>query len=51
MDTPSYDAYEDERNPTESMPDADNAREETPDTYDQCVGASVNVPIDKEIHT
>jgi hypothetical protein len=54
MDTPSYDAYdayEDERNPSESMPDADDAREETPDTYDQYVGASVNVPIGDEIRT
>jgi hypothetical protein len=51
MDTPSYDAYEDDRNPPESMPDADDAREETSDTYDQYVGASVNVPIGDEIRT
>jgi hypothetical protein len=51
MDTPSYDAYEDERNIPESMPDADNVREEKPDSYDQYVGASVNVPIGDEIST
>jgi hypothetical protein len=45
MDTPSYDAYEDERNPPESMPDANDAQEETHDTYNQYVGASLNVPI------
>jgi hypothetical protein len=38
IDTLSYDAHEDERNPPESMPDTDDAREETPDTYDQYVG-------------
>jgi hypothetical protein len=51
MDTRSYDPYEDERNPPESMTDADDAREETPDTYDQYVGASVNVTIGDEIRT
>jgi hypothetical protein len=51
MDTPSYYAYEDDRNSLESMPDADDAREETPDTYDQYVGVSVNVPVGDEIRT
>jgi hypothetical protein len=51
MDTPSYDGYEDGRNPTESMPDANDAHEVTPDTYDQYVGASVNVPIGNKIPT
>jgi hypothetical protein len=51
MDTPSHEAYEDEKNPPESMPDADDAREETPDSYDQYVGASMNVPIGNKIRT
>jgi hypothetical protein len=51
MDTSSYDAYEVERNPPKSMPYADDAREETPGTYDQYGGASVNVPIGDEIST
>jgi hypothetical protein len=49
METPTHEAYEDERNPSESMPNADDAREETPDSYDQYVGASVNVPIGDEL--
>jgi hypothetical protein len=51
MDTPRHNAYEDERNTPESMPDADDAQEEMPDSYDQYVGASVNVPIGDEIRT
>jgi hypothetical protein len=49
METTTHEAYEDERNPSESMPDADDEREETPDSYDQYAGASVNVPIGDEL--
>jgi hypothetical protein len=51
METPTHEAHEDERNPSESMPDADYARKETPDSYDQYVGKSVNVPIGDELRT
>jgi hypothetical protein len=51
MDTPSHEAYEDEMNTPGSMPDADDAREETPGSYDQYVGASMNVPVGDEIRT
>jgi hypothetical protein len=49
MDMPNHHAYEDERDHPDSMPDTDDAREETPDSYDQHVGASVNVQIGNEI--
>jgi hypothetical protein len=49
MDTPIHEAYEGERNPYEYMSDADDARKETPDLYDQYAGASVNFKIGDEI--
>jgi hypothetical protein len=51
MDTQIHESYEDERNPPESMTDVYDAREETPDSYDQYGGASMNVPIGDGIRT
>jgi hypothetical protein len=49
--TPTHDCYEDKKEPAFKMPDIDNFDERDVDTYDQYVGASVQLSIGDKVHT
>jgi hypothetical protein len=49
--TPTHDCYEDKKEPAFEMPDIDNLDEHKVDTYDQYVGASVQLSISDKVHT
>jgi hypothetical protein len=49
--TPTHDCYEDKKEPTFEMPDIDDLDEHDVDTYDQYVGASVQLSIGDKVQT
>jgi hypothetical protein len=49
--TPTHDCYEDKKEPAFEMPDIDNLDEHDVDTYDQYVGASVQLSIGDKVQT
>jgi hypothetical protein len=49
--TPTHDCYEDNKEPAFEMPDIDNLDEHDIDTYDQYVGASVQLSIGDKVQT
>jgi hypothetical protein len=49
--TPTHDYYEDKKEPAFEMPDIDNLDEHDVDTYDQYVGASMQLSIGDKVQT
>jgi hypothetical protein len=49
--TPTHDCYEDKKEPAFEMPEIDNLDEHDVDTYDQYVGASVQLSIGDKVQT
>jgi hypothetical protein len=49
--TPTHDCYEDKKEPALEMPDIDDLDEHDVDTYDQYVGASVQLSIADKVQT
>jgi hypothetical protein len=49
--TPTHDCYEDKKEPAFEMPGIDNFDEHDVDTYDQYVGASVQLSIGDKVQT